>query len=67
MKKENSMLEELLDHLPEYWILEKSPWGYECYDGYVKSKVTAFTFTGSTAEEAVQKAVNYLYKQIVKV
>ena len=55
MKKENNMLQELLNQLPEYYILQKFPSHWECYDGHAKCKVESAVFKGETAEKVLQE------------
>ena len=48
------MLQELLNQLPEYYILQKFPNHWECYDGHAKCKVESAVFKGETIEDAIK-------------
>lgn len=53
------MLENLLNQLPEYYVLQKFPYHWECFDGYAKCRTQNAVFKGDTIEEVIKNVLKY--------
>lgn len=53
------MLQELLDLLPEYYVLQKFPNHWECFDGYARYKIEKNVFKSNTIEEVIKSVLKY--------